>query len=358
VDAERDQTWLYPFARTRFERGSPREERTLGIWFDGTTAEGESYGGLFPLWGGLRDRLGMDRIDFALWPLWARGARAGYHETQVLWPIFAFGRGDGRFKLRVWPLFGIERHEGVFSHRFALWPFLHWRRDRLDSETPSRAFYFFPLYGRRDSGPRWFRFYLLPLYAHQGDSERPEAGRVDVVWPIFSWARQSNGEEWIALRPLYSRRRNDAEIVSSFGLGLFGRARLRNADVEQNEWRLLWAGRLGRRLELGREMRRADLWPLYRWQQVTEADGSESGFTRVPYLLPMRGLDPDGWDRHYNKLFELYGARWRDRERRSSWLFGLLETRTRPDSAWTSLGGLAHLELTARPEEPTSLAGD
>jgi hypothetical protein len=61
----------------------------------------------------------------------------------------------------------------------------------------------------------------------------------------------------------------------------------------------------------------------------------------------MRGLDPDGWDRHYNKLFELYGARWRDGELRSTLLFGLREVRRVRDSVWESWGGFLHLRRQA-----------
>ena len=104
-----------------------------------------------------------------------------------------------------------------------------------------------------------------------------------------------------------------------------------------------WAGRVGTRREAGAVERRVDLWPFYRHARFVDARGNERGFTRVPYLLPMRGLDPDGWDRHYNKLFELYGARWLNAERRSSILFGFREARSAPGVEWTSWGGLVHL---------------
>ena len=74
---------------------------------------------------------------------------------------------------------------------------------------------------------------------------------------------------------------------------------------------------------MGRSVRRADLWPLLRYSDVEEPDGTRSGFFRLPYLLPLHGLEPDGWDRHYQKLFEVYGASWLDGERRSSLLFPL-----------------------------------
>jgi hypothetical protein len=350
ADAQREESWLLLLGRARqdFENGT--RERLFGAYFDGSTADGRSYRGLFPIAGRFLERFGVDRIDFALWPLFARASRGGYRETQILWPFFAYGRGDGRLKLRVWPLFGIDRRDGVYERRFWLWPFVHRKLEKLDSDAPKRSFYVFPLYGRRDMGPHAMRFYLLPLYARQWDRTRPEARTLDVLWPIFSTASDGAGSDSLFVRPFYARKRSPTSESKSWLLGLLARHLEKGDGFRNREWRVLWASRFGTRGDSGRTTRRADLWPFYRYARFVEPDGSEHGFLRVPYLVPMRGLDPDGWDRHYNQLFELYGARWQDSERRSSWLFGLREVRSRPGVEWTGrrelpvdLGGRARL---------------
>ena len=338
---EREDAWLLLLATARRDNDSPRNEQLLGLGFRGRTADGRRYGGVFPFGGRLLERLGFDRIDFLLWPLYARAVRGGYTETQLLWPLFAWGRGDGRFALRVWPLFGIERREGRFDRRFWLWPFVHRRLERLDSARPQHSFYVLPLYGRRDAGPRHSRFYAFPLYARQWDESRPEFGRLDLLWPLWSRLRDAGGDGGLGLRPLFTWARTGPETRIRFLLGAFGTTVVRSESVDERWWRLLWVSRFGRRDEGGTRTRRAELWPLFRFAAL-EGDGLERGSLRVPYLLPMRGLEPDRWDLHWNRLFQVYERRWLAGERRSSWLWGFRETRRAPGERWVSWGGFWH----------------
>ena len=62
--------------------------------------------------------------------------------------------------------------------------------------------------------------------------------------------------------------------------------------------------------------------------------------------------EPDRWDRHYNKLFELYGARWLGEERRSSLLFGLRETRSTAAIKWSNWGGWLEFARTRGAVDP------
>jgi hypothetical protein len=317
VTPERDQSRLLVLARSRRDADTAASHSTFGIAFRGRTADGEGYSGLFPLYGTLRERLGFDRLSFALWPLFARARRGEYRETQLLWPVFALGRGDGRFKLRVWPLFGVRRRDGISDRRYLLWPLFHWRRDHLDTGRPSRAFYALPFYGRRDRGPQHSRFYLFPLLARQWSDVEPASSRLDLLWPLFSRGRGGD-ESLLALRPLYVERSRATARSQSWLLGLLGRSETRAGDLLERNWRLLWVSRFGYRVEGQTEARRIDLWPLFRRASFRAADGTGSGFLRVPWLLPLKGLEPDGWDRHYNGLFQLYRASWLGAERRSS----------------------------------------
>ncbi len=339
---ERDEAWLLLLGGTRRDSGSLRAEQLLGLGFRGRTASGRRYGGVFPFGGRFLERMGFDRVDFVLWPLFARAVRGEYTETQLLWPLFAWGRGDGRFKLRVWPLFGIERHQGVFERRFWLWPFVHRRLERLDAPQPSRTFYVLPFYGRRDVGPWHSRFYAFPLYGRQWDDSRPEFSSLDLLWPLWSRTRDADGGT-LAFRPLFSWARRGPETRTRLLLGAFGTTVTRSARVDERWWRLLWVGRVGRRQEAGARIQRMELWPFLRSVRATDSSGLESGFVRVPYLLPMRGLEPDRWDLNWNRLFQVYGSRWQGLERRSSWLWGLRETRDAPGEHWVSWGGWLHV---------------
>lgn len=341
--AELTESWLLLIARARRELEGKESEAQLGIAFRGRTEDDRGYGGIFPFAGVFLDFFGFDRIRFLLWPLLARGEHGAYTETQLLWPFFAYGSGGGRKKVRFWPFFGLDRKDGVYERRFYLWPFVHHRRERLDGSVPMHTLYIIPFYGRSEAGSTSSRFYLFPLYARRSDRAHPGVAQTDLLWPFFSHSLGADGKESLSLRPFYSRSRSAGVASDSFLLGIVGRSEVRSPELREVSWRFLWAGGIRERAEAGRRTRRVDLWPIYRSARVIEADGVERGFARVPALLPFRGLEPDGWDRSYQKLFELWGKSWRGAEVRSSLLFGLRETRRSPDAYWESWGGWLHL---------------
>lgn len=340
---ERSTAWLLLLGAARRDAASARSELLLGPVFRGRTADGRRYGGLFPLAGRFLGRLGFDRIDFALWPLFARGWRGDYRETQLLWPFFAWGSGGGRSKLRLWPLYGVERVEGVSERRFYLWPFVHRFHERQDGARPSRGWYVLPLYGRRSAGSWQMRFVLFPLYARQWDTAQPGVGRLDLLWPLFSRSTEGGGYGLLAVRPLFSRYRRHGESSVRALLGLVGRTTSRGQAHDERWWRLLWAGRIGRRVDAAGSREWREVWPLFRSQRRSTTGGVEAGFLRIPYLLPLRALEPDRYDRHWNKLFEIYSSRWLGQEARSSWLWGLRESRRAPGLRWVSWAGWLHL---------------
>jgi hypothetical protein len=321
-------------------RHTTRTHLLLGFW--GKTESQQRYGGLFPLAGVFRERFGRERIDFLLWPLFARAKGDGFTETHLLWPFFGWGTGGGRSMVKFWPLYGVSKREGMYTRRFFLWPLIHRRSEGLDTDTPTETFLFLPLYGRRDTGPLASRFYMFPLFLKQWHREDPRVVRVDLAWPIYSRSSRADGSETLAIRPFYSRSRREDRQQTSFLSGLVGRTAVHEARLDEVSWRVFWIGRIGARRQQDRELQRVDLWPFYRLRRVRQADGRESGFLRIPYLIPMRGLEPDGWNRNYNQFFELYGARWQDDELRSSLLFGLHEVRRSAAMRWESWAGFLH----------------
>ncbi|MEE8558475.1 MAG: hypothetical protein V3T14_11390 [Myxococcota bacterium] len=336
---DRDGSWLFWLARSRDNAETQEREWMSGPVYRGRTDDGRGYSGFFPLLGKFKETFGLEHMRFILWPLYARGQEGEYTETQILWPFFAYGQGGGRFKLRIWPLFGVVRRPNEVR-RFFLWPFIH--HHRSEGLVSSRSFFVIPLYGRRDTGAAHTRFYLFPLYSRQWHDSNPNVHSLELLWPLFTHTRNRQGEARWALRPLVDIVRGPERRAWSVGLGLLGRSRTESEGFWEEELRILWTGRIGQRHEESFHSRRVELWPLLRFSDRRGRDGNE-GFLRFPSLLPLHGLDPDGWDRHYNKLFELYGSRWRGDERRSSLLFGLREVRQSPTERWSSWAGLLHL---------------
>lgn len=69
------------------------KSRTLFPIFWGRTAEGETYGGIFPIYGVFKKRFGYDEVRFVLWPLYSFTRLGEDRSTNILWPIFNYSRG-------------------------------------------------------------------------------------------------------------------------------------------------------------------------------------------------------------------------------------------------------------------------
>ncbi len=345
VSDARDESWLVLLLHRERETASERSELRSGMSFRGTNADGTRWGGVFPFYGTLRGRLGMDEIRFVLFPLFARGRKGGYTETHLLWPFFSRGDGDGRSQLRVWPLFGFDRNEGRWRRSFWLWPLVHRSEQLLDSTRPERSLWVVPFYGWREIGSWQTRFWMFPLLSYQWDRADPAPYAMDVLWPLWSSSDDGRGTRLRALRPLWWQRTTPESRRSVALLGLVGRERVFADDLRESSWQLLWASSVGQRQEDYAEQRWADVWPLLRARWSRDGEGAESARLSAPFLLPMRGLDPDGWQSHWNGLFEVYRRELLEGERRSSWLWGLHEVRERPGESWHSVGGLLHVRL-------------
>jgi hypothetical protein len=343
--AERDEAWVLLYLHRERERTSPRSELRTGISFRSTNADGTRSSGLFPFYGTLRGRLGMDEIRFVLFPLFARGRKGGYRETHLLWPFFSRGSGDGRSQLRLWPLFGFDHNAGRWRRAFWLWPFVHRSEKLLDSERPERSLWIVPLYGWREIGTWQTRCWLFPLLSYQWDRADPTPYAMDVLWPLWSSSDDGRGTRGFALRPLWWQKQTPESWRGVGLLGLVGRERVFGDDLRESSWQLAWASGIGQRQQGYAEQHWADVWPLFRARWSRDPEGAERARLSAPFVLPMRGLDPDGWRTHWNGLFELYRREMLEGERRSSWLFGLHESRERPGETWHSFGGLLHLRF-------------
>jgi hypothetical protein len=114
-----------------------------------------------------------------LWPIGltlTENRAQRYHETQFLWPVFAFARGEGKTSNRVWPLYG-RTHTPRQERDFILWPlYLH-----TASHSPT-------LERERDR----ILFFLYSDFREQRLPTQQSRRRVD-LWPMFTRSRELNG---------------------------------------------------------------------------------------------------------------------------------------------------------------------
>ena len=229
---------------------------------------------VFPIGGVIERFLTFERIEFVLFPLYARTKRNGRQTYHVLFPVVSWSSKPGEpASWRLWPLFGVSRTQ-VSDRRFWLWPLLHRERDHLD-QTAS------------EQGRRWMVFPLL------GHSQRKTFDAWTLLWPIFGWARDSSTGFWSwdgpwplvrlqrpgtsgsAVRtrawPLYSHFQGDG-LTSDWYLWPLINQRHEESAANQRDalyvlpfwqrWRKV--DRQGRELERWRK-----LWPLYQEHSST-----------------------------------------------------------------------------------------
>jgi hypothetical protein len=117
------------------------------VYFSRQTGEPEtSYRAVFPIYGDVRQRFGQDRWTWVLFPLYGRFEQNGVTTTTVPWPFIKVLRGDGNRGLEVWPIAGRRQKPGVYRTEFALWPLLYRHVTGLDQPEPKVQAGFLPFY--------------------------------------------------------------------------------------------------------------------------------------------------------------------------------------------------------------------
>lgn len=316
--------------------------------FGGTTDDGDRYLGLFPLGGVILERFGLERLDFWLFPLFARARYpSGFQRTWLLWPFLSWGSGGERELLKVWPIFGRDVREGEFERRYAAWPFLHWRRERIGSGAEHRVRLLLPLYGDRRAAHTRSRFVLGPLYLHAED-DRNGATSTDLLWPLVRWARRPGpdggvGARELRIEPLFQRRTTPGTTRTQLLVGSIDWFSARRDTLRHSGLRLLFVNRFERLQDetLGLTRVRRQVFPLFRYGEDREGGVVSAGRLTFPWLLPLGG---EGWNRHLLGLTLLYEGRWQEDETRSDWLWGLARRRVGRDYRLDALSWVARRE--------------
>lgn len=285
----------------------------------------------FPVAGHLEQKLLTEEIDFALFPLWAGVRDGGWRSTHLLFPLIAWGDGEGRSHRRFLP-FWSQTDGPHASRRTALWPVVHWNVE----ERGDRVFdgwFVFPLYGRRASRDGSY-------------SERT------VLWPFFQWSEdERTGDRWRGLPWPFHKRAElpSSQTTSTWWWPLWGDFHGPKEDSSFWLWPIGWQGefreeaRTSRRffvvpLWMERESGPADAppdrreirsWPFFSYERT--ALGLET--VRVPELIPFFG-----WRSGETAWADLVAlVRWRaDATGRAAWdgpLGGIVRWRRDADGA-------------------------
>jgi hypothetical protein len=232
----------------------------------GSTNQSE-FRALLPFFTSLRSP-GRDSTSY-LWPvgLTLTDDRARkYRETDFLWPVFVYARGEGKTSTRVWPLFG-RAHNDILESNFYLWPLYKYSRAHSEAVDRERT------------------RILLFLYSdtrQQNTLTAKTARRVD-LWPLFTHSRDLEGstrlQVFAPLEPILSKsksiERNYSPIWSVWRSA-------RNATNGAASDSLLW--NLYRRDSANGENKTSLLFGLF--QRTTGTNGSGLRLLFIPLKKP------------------------------------------------------------------------
>ncbi len=261
----------------------------LPVWFNGRDAEGESYWGLFPIYGRHPHMLGLNDFTFALWPLYhsystPRG-RDSLVSRSVLFPFVSW-RSDGAWS--VWPLYGVN-YQRESDHRYVLWPIVTWASYREDRDTAGGGYSWmvWPLWASVHRERENQESFLPPFFSYASTTQG--AWRLRCPWPFVDIERTRTRSR-TSIWPFYERvvdldyvRGDETAHVTRFGWKL--------VEIYDDETRVFpfWAS--------GRDHFR--IWPF--WESETEDDVT---YGRFLSLIPVRWIP--SVDRNWSKFWTLY----------------------------------------------------
>jgi hypothetical protein len=297
---EQDREFQFLQLLTFREEGSqPRERESrfdlFPFYLSGETGTGERYRALWPVGGRAVDRLGLDEIEFALFPLYARFVRKQVDTRYVLWPLVSWTRGEGHSGFRIVPLYGQEVKAGVFERRFVLWPLFLQQRAGLDGDRPEETHWLLPLFVAQRSRGRDSTTVLWPFFTYAHDRDR-RYEQWDFPWPLVKIAR-GEGRRIDRLLPLFSIERRDLrnefllrEMISTdlhLLFPLYSRSREQIPGSLKVRDRILWWLYSDTR-ETGRDgtARRVDVWPLLRYQRDREGAVAFQSLALLEAFMP------------------------------------------------------------------------
>jgi len=350
VDPRNRKTWLLPcyhrMSYTHVDGSEDIDGFFLPFFLWGFDSQEGDYFAFAPIGGTLKGILGKDRIDFALFPLWAKLQDRDQISTYWLFPFVEIEQGPLRQGFRIFPFYSLSRGftvDGKLREQssYILWPFWHRTQAQLDTENPVFSWWLWPFYGEIESKSRFARTILYPLWTEEHDSISETSSWSLLPWTIGVRQGQWNRLEFYPIWGVHDR----PGLKSGFFLWPIWQWEDQEAAGRRREVRRLfpfWRSIVDEEPERGL---RSDhlLWPLARWK--TDASGETIG--SVPAILPLDDLDGISWS--HSRAWQI--LRWRQQP--DSWglelLWGLLTAESGAEQGGFSLlGGLLSRQRDAR----------
>lgn len=148
-----------------------------------------SYRAVFPIYGTIHKRFGLDHLSWTLFPIYTRAEKRNVTTTAVLWPFFRTIEGEGNHGFTFWPLFGWRAKEGAYSEQFYLWPLIYKDQYALWQAKPVVNFGILPFYASETSPSVTSKTYLWPFFGYTDRTAPIRYQEIRYFWPFFVQGR-------------------------------------------------------------------------------------------------------------------------------------------------------------------------
>lgn len=263
------------------------EFEVFPFWFEREFAEPAlNYRALFPIHGTVRQKFGIERLSWTLFPLLVENEKRGAITTHTPWPFVRVTRGTAH-GWGLWPLFSTFVRPGVSSETYALWPLVYrLSREPTPDDPPGTP-------PRRETG-------VLPFYA---SSTGPGFVSESYVWPLFGYTDRTQlirYHERRYLWPFFMQGRGDERYVNRWA-PFFTHSVVKGYEKRWFAWPLL---RHARWSEAGIERTRSQFLYFVYWHEGQRVAGrTNSPRADLTHLWPLFSHWDNGAGRRQWQIF-------------------------------------------------------
>ncbi len=314
-----ETSWYFvPFFKGESQKISSKKEGYARFYwpiFWGKTKEGKKFWGIFPIYGTIYNRYGLDKIKFILWPLYTKSIWDKNYRITMPWPFFSYIEGPDEHGIKIWPLYEHIVSPGKWEKRFILWPFFLEQKD-LENPHKSYQWMLLPFYAKQVEGNFTSQSFLWPFFriAHNPDDNLTE---VEAPWPFIRYSKDNDSFS-MELWPIVGVKRSPNLSSSYFIWSCFShdKQRLGGGDT-LSSWRLLFFSKIETETNIQDKTiyKKVRIWPLFNYKQV-----NKNYWFAFPEVNP---FDIPGIDLMYGSIFHILELKRTSNSGYTKFLWGL-----------------------------------
>lgn len=340
-----------------------------------------NYWAVLPIYGQLKNRMFRDEIKWVLFPLYVQTRKRDVVTDNYLLPVVHVRHGEHLSGWQVWPLLGRE-HKDPFTKtnsfgdpelvpghdkQFYLWPFFHDQHTGRGSDNPSHMQAFIPLYSFQRSPQRDSTGILWPFTFSVTDDREKKYHEVGAPWPFIVFAR-GEGKTINRVFPFYGDGHTASLRSGHILWPVYTYRHLRSEPLERERHRVLYflySDLIEKNTATQESRRVTGLWPLFTHRR------DRAGAERLQVLALLEPFLPENKsiERNYSPLWalwrseknpatgaasqsllwNLYRRETASDRKKTSFLFGLFQSRSGPEGRQVKLFFIPFGKKPAKP---------